>query len=1217
MGTVTRLFLSLAFSCLATVIIAQGYNNIEFVENKGQWDSDILYRGELNTGVVYIRSGGFTITQHNPKDMGAIQEILHGHSVDGSTTSRSSGSGGSGKLLLRGHTYTVDFINTSPTMKVVADKPVESYNNYIIGNDPSKWAGNCKIYQAITFREIYPNVDVRYYTYNGVMKYDIIARPGADLSRIAMKYTGADKLFIKNKELVISTSVGDLHESAPYTYQFSDKQRKEVNSKYVVKNNIVSFDVKSYDKNSTLVIDPTLIFCSFSGASTTNWGFTATYGPDGSFYGGGIMFRSGFPATPGAFQENYDPGNNSGDAPGKIDIAVMKLNANGSALVYATYVGGTGNEQPHSLVVDNDGNLVIAGRSNSPNYPVRGSASTLGLGYDVVITKLNAAGTGLIGSVKVGGEGNDGVNISVNRSGTTSLQQNYGDDGRSEVILDGAGNILVASSTSSTSLSAITTGSFQPTIGGKQDGLLLKFNSTLSNRIFASYLGGSGNDAAYVLALAPTGDIYVAGGTESANLPGSHAGTVGPSQFAPDGIDGFVAQVSSNGGSIIRSTWIGTNVIDQLYGIQFDRFGYPYVMGTTTGNISVINAGYSVANAKQFIAKLQPDLSTFIYRTTFGSPNATRPNISPTAFLVDRCENVYVSGWGGQVSTGYLNSGTAGMPVTPDALPFPRGGPDGQDFYFFVLRRDAVGPGPLFASYFGQNGGLSDHVDGGTSRFDRNGVIYQAMCANCGGGGVPPTTPGAYMPTNGALANLGCNLGMAKIAFNLAGVGVEVQSAIGGVPRDTAGCLPLLVTFTDIVRNATEYIWDFGDGSPIVGPLPAAAGYSQDHTYNTVGDYRVMLIAIDPASCNQRDTSYINIRVGDLKANLLADFVKTGACNSLEFRFNNNSFTDPTRPFTDSSFIWDFGDGSPRVVSGTAPITHTFPATGPYVVRLVLNDTAYCNNPDSLVIPINVAANVDAQFTTPPQGCAIYEAVFNSSATIGGLNFEWDFGDSTSADNTSTLANPVHIYTTPGTYTIRMVANNPNTCNLTDTTYTTIIVLEGPLASFTYTPVTPVLNTPNVFRNTSSANAIRFVWIFGDGDTLATTSRADVTHQYNSPGVFTACLVAFNRLDCPDTTCQDVTTLVEPALDVPNAFTPMSNDINSIAMPRGYGIAKIMFTIYNRQGKKVFETSSRNQGWDGRVGGVIQPMDVYAYTLAVEFFDGTKATKTGDITLIR
>jgi gliding motility-associated-like protein len=1196
-------------------VAAQNYDNIEFVENKGQWDSRVKFKGEVSAGAVFIRSTGFTILQHNQQDFEALQSMMHGSHGENLKSSAEA------KVTLRSHAWNVDFVDASPKMQVIPDKVMVSVNNYFIGDDPSKWGRNCQVFQAITLKDVYPNVDVRYYTYNGSLKYDIIAHPGADISRIALRYDGVDKIQVKDKQLVLNTSLGEKKESYPYTYQAGMKGRTEVSCKYVVKDKIVKFDVKGYDPTSTLIIDPTLVFCSLSGSTANNWGFTATYGPNGEFFGGGIVFSGGsFPVSPGAFQSTFQGGTNDPNAP--IDIGIIKLSADGSTRLYATYIGGSGNEQPHSLICDPQGNLVLAGRSSSSNYP-KGERLGPGGGYDIVVTKINATGSDLIGSKRIGGTGSDGVNINTTRAGVNSLQRNYGDDGRSEVILDGAGNIYVASCTQSsnpaqTDKFPTTAGAFQPNFGGgSQDGVVMKFTPDVSVMTFASYLGGSGNDAAYVLKLAPSGDVYVAGGTASGDFPGNKAGTVGPtfnSGGTPDAsIDGFVAQISNNGSTLIRSTYLGTNTADQVYGIQFDRSGYPYVTGQTEGAWPVINAPYSEANGKQFIAKLEPDLSAYVYSTVFGK-GATRPDISITAFLVDRCENVYVSGWGGSndASNSYRSAGTNGLGVTADAY---KPTTDGNDFYFFVMQRNAAGR--LYASFFGQNGGrYGDHVDGGTSRFDPNGVIYQSVCANCAGGTAFPVTPGAWAQTNGALPE-GCNLGMIKMAFNLAGVGASVGAAIGGVPNDTAGCFPLTVEFTDQVRNATEYIWNFGDGTGDVGPLPAATGYTQSHTFMTVGLYRVMLIAIDPNSCNIRDTSYINIRVGDLRANLALSFDKVGACTALDYRFNNLSTTNPIRPFTDTSFIWDFGDGSPRIRAGVNSIPHTFPAPGSYTVQLILDDTAYCNNPEILDTVIRVAANVDALFETPPTGCAPYTAIFTNTS-VGGVTFEWNFGDPASgANNTSALVNPTHEYATPGTYTITMVANDPNTCNRTDTMRYTIIVYDKPTANFTYTPTAPIVNTANVFTNTSSANAVRFKWLFGDGDSLLTTSRSPVTHQYNASGTFNACLIAFNALDCTDTLCMQVSTIIVPALDVPNAFTPNSGDINSVVMPRGFGIAKMRFTIYNRWGQKVFQTENRSQGWDGRVKGVVQPMDVYAYTLEVEFFDGTKASRKGDITLIR
>ncbi|HVK98150.1 MAG TPA: hypothetical protein VM368_10035, partial [Flavisolibacter sp.] len=344
-------------------------------------------------------------------------------------------------------------------------------------------------------------------------------------------------------------------------------------------------------------------------------------------YGGGIINSGGNPWAGGAHQSSYGGG--------EWDIAVMKLTPDGRQKVYATFIGGSGIEQPHSMVVDAQGNLIIAGRSNSTNYPTRGNNFGSGGAYDIVVTKLNATGTDIIGSKKIGGDKDDGVNISPSRNGTISLQQNYGDDGRSEVILDGAGNILLASSSQSANFPTVNP--FQAALKGTQDGVVLKFSPDLSSMLFSTYLGGDANDAAYVLSLHPTtGQLYVAGGTESPSLPSIAAGPMGT--ISNNGrIDGFVSIIDNTTYAIIKSVFVGTNLEDQIFGVQFDQNGFPYVMGQTKGTWPVRPSSvWSQPNGKQFIAKLLPDLSDFVYSTRFGKGEPI-PDISPVAFLVDRC----------------------------------------------------------------------------------------------------------------------------------------------------------------------------------------------------------------------------------------------------------------------------------------------------------------------------------------------------------------------------------------------------------------------------------------------------------------------------------------------------------------------------------------------------------------------------------------------------
>ncbi|PWT73382.1 MAG: hypothetical protein C5B59_13615 [Bacteroidetes bacterium] len=1204
-----------------------GYSNLEFVENKGQWDNRIHFKAEINNGSFLLTRQGFSVVLRDAADMEKIRNYSHGMAPASikqpvrklpASNDVKIGLNKNVQSIIHSHLYEVSFLNANENVEIMPDKPLPTYNNYFIGNDPHKWASNCQIYQGVTYRNIYPNIDLRYYTDNdnGMLKYDLIVHPGADPNQIIMKYRGASKLSIKDNHLITHTSVGDVKEFVPRSFQTNESGRTELECKYILgSDSTIRFRVSNYSKDATLIIDPTLVFSTFTGSRSDNWGYTATYDNSGNFYSGSIVLDdhgsgSYFGATPGAFQTSFQGGDGSEGAGFGYDVGIMKFNSRGTNRVYATYIGGKGDEQPHSLFVDNAGNLVVAGRTSSSDFPSTQPTFGNGGSFDIFITKLNASGSGIIGSRKFGGKGWDGVNIAPKYLGTpipmgqNSLRLNYGDDGRSEVVLDGANNIYLASCTQSDDF-LCTPNAFQTKRAGKQDGVFIKTNPDLSVVLASTYLGGNGDDAAFVLALNPTNnDIYIAGGTASTNLPGTGNGPVLYNTLQGD-IDGFISIISNDGGTLRKTSYLGTNGTEVIFGVQFDKFGYPYVMGTTTGAWPVVNAAWSQKGGKQFISKLQPDLSNWVYSTTFGKGDVY-PDISPTAFLVDRCENVYVSGWGGGIETEdiyvYHNSTTSGLSVTPDAY---QKNTDGADFYFFVLKKNATAQ--LYGSFYGQNGGFSDHVDGGTSRFDRQGIIYEAICANCFGGATFPTTPGAWSRVNGTGSN-GCNLAAVKIAFNFAGVAADLRSMING-RYDSSGCVPLNTLLTDTIHNAKMYVWNFGDGTPDT----MTTSNQVNHLYNNIGTYPVRLIAIDSSTCNIADTVYIHIRARNDKADLAFNAAKLPPCQSLTYQFDNVSVPPAGKPFGPNTFTWDFGDGSAPLVAGNPTITHAFPSPGTYNVSLLMLDTSYCNYPDSAQKTLRIAPVVKAQFDVL-SGCAPYNAQFNNTS-VAGLQFAWDFGDG----STSTDFNPVHLYTDTGAYTIHLTVYDSTTCNKVDSTSRSIFVHTKPQAAFTDQPVPPQINTPTVFTNNSTA-ASQFKWFFGDGDTLfkATRNIPDtVIHQYESTATFQACLVAYNQFGCTDTTCAPVQALINPLLDVPNAFTPGRFGQNSIIRVRGFGIGKMTFRIYNRWGQKVFESNNPDYGWDGNFNGKPQPMDVYAYTLDAVFFDGKKITKTGDITLIR
>lgn len=1213
MGRKSLVLCALLIAATLQAAAQQSVPNFEFIENKGQWETAIKFKGEIPTGAFYLQQKGFTVLLHNPQELRALNSGFHHRGTNKTTINdkladiqRPGGNFDNGSTILHSHSYRVQFAGANENIQIIPDRLQSAHNNYFIGNDPSKWARNVKIFQAVIYKNVYPQIDVRYYSENGRLKYDIIVNPGGDVSAIAMKYEGANKLSIKNKELLIATSVGTVKELFPYTFQFDPSAGKKViDCRYKISGgNTVSFEVKNYDKNATLIIDPTLIFSTFTGSTADNYGFTATPGPDGSFFSGSIVFGSGFPTTPGAFQTVFAGG--GGTRP--TDIGIMKFNSTGTARLYSTYIGGNGSDYPHSLFSDPQGNLVVMGRSYSTDYP--STVPTVGPGgaCDIIVTKLNAAGSALIGSMRIGGNADDGVNIqdhaATGTSGINSLLRNYGDESRSEVVLDRTGNIYVAAPTKSANF-PITAG-FQNTKAAGQDGVVMKINPGCNSIIWSSFLGGNGDDGAFVLELDPlTNNVYVAGATASSNFP-TTAGVTQPA-FAGGEADGFITEINNNGSSIIKSTYLGTPSVDIIYGIKFDRKGFPYVMGTTRGNWPVTPGVWSVPGSRQFVVKLKPDLSGNVYSTVFGS-GASKPNMSPVAFLVDRCENVYISGWGGWLLTGndpYDLAGVAGMPVTNDAI---KRVTDNRDMYFIVIKKDAASQ--LYGSFFGENEGSrsdGEHVDGGTSRFDEQGVIYQAICANCNGSGVNfPTTPGVVGPVNLAAGSGGCNLAAVKISFNFAGVASGPKAFINGA-RDSIGCVPLTFEFKDTVLNAKSYEWRFGDGSPDTTTVAAQVR----HTYNAVGDYVVRLIAIDSTTCNIRDTAYINVKVRDDKANLAFNPVKLPPCESLSYRFDNSSTAPIAKPFGAISFTWDFGDGN-RVNSGVGAVTHSYAAAGTYKVRLILTDTNYCNSPDSLEVELRIAPNVDAQFLTPASGCVPYNAVFENTS-LAGQRFIWDFGDGAG----STLSSPTHLYNNTGSYTVKLIAIDSATCNIIDSVEKTISVNPNPVAGFTFAPLVPEINKPTIFTN-QSVGGVRFKWLFGDGDSVIKTTPDTVLHQYNATGTFNACLIVFNQFNCTDTICQPVSAQIVPVLDVPNAFTPGRFGRNSIIRVEGFGIGKMNWKIYNRWGQVVYQSNDRKGGgWDGTFNGKPQPMDVYAYTLEVEFSDGTKTRKTGDITLIR
>lgn len=1152
------------------------YKSIEFIENKGQWDGPFLYKGMTGSSDVFLEPNGFTYIVGASDIPALISDVKYGKMP---------------KANLKFYAYRVRFEGANTNVVVTGSKPQEQYNNYYLGNNPDKWKTGIHPNLAVDYKSIYPNIDLHVASEESEMKYDFIVYPNGDPGQIVLRYEGVTRLRTKNKTLLVGTSLGDVEELSPYCYQYVNGEKKEVKCEYRIDDEKVSYYFPNgYNKNEILVIDPTVRFATFTGSPANNFGYTATYDAQTNFYAGGTANSNGYPGVTGFFQTTFAGGGNADGNTYHTDMAITKFNASGSARVYSTYIGGSENDQPHSMIVDPSGNLIIAGRSYSNNFPRTATAydTSYNGGADIVVVKLNAAGTALIGSTYIGGSGDEGVNISAT-FGTfnTSLKHSYADDARSEVIIDNAGNIYVAASTSSGNFPVVN--AVQTTLSGQQDGVVLKLNDNLSSMLWSTYLGGTNDDACYALALSSSqSHVYVSGGTASSNFPIGSPGLWG-TQFG--GIDGFIVKFQNSGSyPKVKGTFIGTSDYDQCFGVQVDANNNVYAVGNTLGGtFPVNNVVFVNPKSSQFIIKLDSNISTNVYSTVFGSGTSLTINISPVAFLVDTCQNVYISGWGGVLAG---SGSTQGMPVnlagaTPGGILSAT--TDGNDFYFIVLEKNLQTTVPLFGGYYGAST-LDEHVDGGTSRFDRNGIIYQAICGGCQGSSAPPTTAGVVSKTNGST---GCNLIAIKVEFNFGAVSANAQAS----PNKTL-CLGEVVNFINSSSNAISYDWSFGDGG-------TSTAFQPSHSYNAVGNYTVRMIAINPNACKERDTITLNITVdtNTIKAGFTADIVDSCGPYTISIVNSSKYGKNPGA----ASFAWDFGDGS---TSGNAnPGTHAFPGPGTYIVKLVMTDPTACNSPDSVSQTITFNNNVAASFQVAD--ICFGDTVTLANSSTNGVTYLWKIGKK----DTSTAFAPVYFFDTAGTYKIVLYAFNSTTCNKVDSIEKTMTVNPTPIADFIYSPLElDIKPNDSLFFTNKSVQADIYNWNFGDG---SGSQEKNTTHFYKKTGRYNVCLYSSSQKGCTDTICKQVYADVLPLADIPNAFSPNGDGHNDILYVRGAAIESVDLKIFNRWGQMVFQTTDVKTGWDGTFKGKPQEMDAYAFVLNVVFIDETKLYKKGNVTLLR
>ncbi|UTW65701.1 gliding motility-associated C-terminal domain-containing protein [bacterium SCSIO 12643] len=1056
----------------------------QFVPNQGQFHSNVLYRTEIPNGLLFLENNSFTYNFYD----GEMLEQLHHGAYKGDTSD----------LQLKLHAYKVHFLNANSTPTLVSDEKLPNHYNFYIGNDKSKWAKKVPAYERISYQNLYPNIDLVMYNHlQDGLKYDLHIAPGADASQIELEYEGVDQLYIKNGKLYVITSLHENWEEKPEAWQIIDGKKKKINCKYQLSGNTLSYVFPDgYDSNYSLIIDPVLVFSSYSGASSNNFGYTATYDKFGFLYSGSSSFNPGYPTTPGAYQTTWAGGTGAGNpqVPG-TDIAITKWDTTGTFLIYSTYLGGTSDELPHSLVVTDFHELYMMGTTGSTDFPTTANAfdtsfnvhnpllpvnmvSGLGVFYengsDIVVVKFDSSGNNLETSTFLGGTHTDGLN-----NGVTKF--NYADEVRGEIDLDKDGKVYIVTCTRSDD-NPIGSVGFQTTkhLPGTNhlDGIIYKMNHNLTALEWTNYLGGIADDAAYSIAIDDSNNIYISGGVRSSNFPTTvNAYDTSYNQNT----DAFITHITSDGTSIIESTFFGTNAYDQSYFIELDLFGNAHIFGQTSGPSGALiqNANYNDPLGGQFISKFTPELDSIIWSTRFGTGDGT-PDISPTAFLVDVCSAIYLSGWGAPILGGNLSTtglDTAGGPI--------QGTTDGQDFYVMVMSDDANSL--LYATYFG--GSANEHVDGGTSRFDRKGKVYQAVCAGCGGSSDFPThpNPGAHSNTNGASSTSGCNLAVFKMDFLL-------PIVIADFDMPTTGCSPFTVTFDNlsVQQSATNFLWDFGDGN-------TSTQFEPTHTYTSSGTYTVKLIVTDAATCNLGDTLTREITVLDNNNTTLPDAV---SCNGdgVQIGIPQNNDPNITITWSPTIFLSDTSVSNP-ICTPTQTTSYTLILDNG-VCMDTINQTVLFDSIQVEILGDSAVCSIDAPFWLG--------SLTNSPAQ----SYHWsnfsDFSDTINSNpnDTSILVTP------PDSLNIfYLQITSPLGCTASDEFQMVIKDLQDPIVASFDNPGPGCAPFNTTFNNTTDSLATTtYLWDLGNGNS---STLSNPTTNYANKGFYTVTLIAFDSSICP------------------------------------------------------------------------------------------------------
>jgi hypothetical protein len=670
-----------AVSSAAPRSAARAQVRLHFERNDGQAGSDFRY---------IARGQGYSLF------LGA----------DGASLALSNGRGANGAVVTM---RPVGARSVRPT----ASDELSGKANYLIGRDRAAWLTDVPTYGRVTYRSVYPGIDLTYYGNHRRVQYDFVVAPNAVPGAIALAFDGAGRPSVdRNGDLLLSTAMGRLRHQKPYAYQVVNGRQSAVPARFAVRSNgTVGFELGRYDRSRTLIIDPIvypiLEWSTFLGGAGDDGAEAVAVDAAGNAYVASWTNSGNFPTKPGSYDTSIN---------GNYDVAVTKISPDGTTLIYSTFIGGAGSDFASDIVLKG-GNAIVVGDTDSANFPVTPGAvqgANAG-GADGFVTELNAAGTALVASTYVGGSGYDTLRSVALVSGTNQVavtgwtnssnypttagafqtawpaglpssafatvvqpglnaflfssylhgnaQEQYG----TGVAVDNLGRVAVVGRTNSATFPT-TPGAFQTSVVGESDAFVTLFAAAGNSLVWSTLYGGLWTDGAEDVAIDAAGNVCFVGRADSNDLPmrGAYQGA------NMGGKDAFFAAIEPGGAMIHWGTYFGGAKDDEAYTLTLGNAGFMYITGETrSANFPVTAGAFQSARSglgDAFVMKIKPTGGGVLleYSTYLGGTGTE----GSTGAACDGSNILYVSGW----------TTSANYPTTPGVLDTTFNGGDEDGF---------------------------------------------------------------------------------------------------------------------------------------------------------------------------------------------------------------------------------------------------------------------------------------------------------------------------------------------------------------------------------------------------------------------------------------------------------------------------------------------------------------------------------------------------------